>query len=44
MSTYSDEEIEKGLALKPSYLVLGPLFPTFSKKANAAPRRVSKPA
>jgi thiamine-phosphate pyrophosphorylase len=37
VSTYTESELDRGLALAPDYVALGPIFPTISKAVAVAP-------
>jgi thiamine-phosphate pyrophosphorylase len=42
VSTHDDEELAKGLATKPDYVALGPIFPTTLKSMRFAPQGIPK--
>jgi thiamine-phosphate pyrophosphorylase len=42
VSTHDDEELAKGLAAKPDYVALGPIFPTTLKSMRFAPQGIPK--
>lgn len=42
ISTHSEEEINRALTVKPSYLALGPIFPTTSKVMSFAPQGIAQ--
>ena len=44
MSTHSDEELERALALVPDYIALGPVYPTILKKMPWAPQGLADAA
>ena len=42
VSTHDDEELAKGLAAKPDYVALGPIYPTTLKSMRFAPQGIPK--
>jgi thiamine-phosphate pyrophosphorylase len=42
VSTHDDEELAKGLAAKPDYVALGPIYPTTLKSMRFAPQGVPR--
>ena len=42
MSTHSDEELKRALALSPDYIALGPVYPTILKKMPWAPQGLTE--
>lgn len=42
MSTHSDEELKRALALTPDYIALGPVYPTILKKMPWAPQGLAE--
>jgi thiamine-phosphate pyrophosphorylase len=42
VSTHDDEELAKGLAARPDYVALGPIFPTTLKSMRFAPQGIAK--
>jgi len=42
VSAYSDAELARACALKPSYIAYGPIFPTASKRMSVAAQGVNK--
>jgi thiamine-phosphate pyrophosphorylase len=42
VSTHDDEELAEGLAAKPDYVALGPIFPTTLKSMRFAPQGIAK--
>lgn len=42
LSTHDDDELERALALDPSYVALGPVYPTILKQMKWAPQGVDR--
>ena len=42
VSTHDDEELARGLAARPDYVALGPIFPTTLKSMRFAPQGIPK--
>ena len=42
VSTHDEEELAKGLAARPDYVALGPIFPTTLKSMRFAPQGIAK--
>lgn len=42
VSTHSEEELERGLAVEPDYVALGPVYPTILKQMPFAPQGLDK--
>lgn len=42
ISTHSDEEVDRALKIKPSYIAFGPVYPTTSKKMIFGPQGIEQ--
>ena len=42
ISTHSEQELNRALSLKPSYIALGPIYPTILKKMSWAPQGLKR--